>query len=363
MYKKLCIASIITLTITGCTATPDLSTWAKASEDIRDGMISSQATALGKLDVLVQAAAEAQSQGWQSICGTEKPDSLTINWATAEEEWTRDRENYRTAAVQVEGGLNAMVLYAQAINDLAASAGTGKEASEGIVKSLTSIGGTLGVAFPAFNGAGEIFTIISEQWTKIEAQNSLAETMLAMQDNVDKLSIALMEQAAIQREIIDDITDKGTQAITSRYGTEKICYFRKKANQLYAQAERPYKNYNIADDRANEAGRGLPAKETQDLETEITNHLVMGQFGLPIYRQYMDEVNDLRRWETTSKTQLDSVKIAATEWAKAHQEVAEAMRDCGGLRSLRSNCGNLTLDNLKIARDRIKSIAAGLNSN
>jgi len=363
MLKKLWIASGTLLTIAGCTATPDLSKWAQASEDIRDGMVRSQVTTIGKLDMLVGAAAEAKSQGWQSTCGTEKPTLLTVDWMTAEEEWKTDLENYRVAAMQVEGGLTAMVLYAQAVNELAVSAGTGKEASEGIVKSLSSIGSTLGVAFPTFNGAGEIFTLISEQWTKVEAQNSLAETMSAMQGNVDNLAEALVKQAAIQIRIVDNLTDKGTQAIKGKYGTERVCYFQKKANQLYAQAERPYKNYNIADNEAALASKPLSDKESRELETEITNHLVADQFGLPIYRQYMDEVTALRRWENASKTQLVSVQRAVTEWAKAHREVADTMLACGGLRSLRSKCGNLTFDNLKIARDRIKSIEASFKDN
>lgn len=362
MLKKLSAASFTVLIITGCSATPDLSMWAQASEDIRDGMVSSQATTIGKLNMLVNASSDAMQQGWKSTCGTEKPNSTTVDWSTAEAQWKIDRENYKSAAVQVEGGLNAMVLYAQAINELALSAGTGKEASEGIVKSLSNIAATLGVVFPAFKGTGEIFTLVSEQWTKVEAQNSLSNTMLAMQIHVDSLSTALVNQAGIQKDIIDDITSKGTQAIKGKYGTEKICYFEKKANHLYTQAERPYKNYNEADDRAALENKNLSAKESRKLETEITNQLVVAQFGLPVYRQYLDEVNELRLWETASKDQLLTVEVAVAEWAKAHREVANALSTCGGLRSLRSNCGNLTLDNLKIARDRIKSIEASFKA-
>lgn len=362
MFHKSPILLLAALTITGCTATPDLSIWATASQDIRDEMVSSQAMALEKLDTLVLAAAEGKSQGWRDTCGLDTPTSLTIDWLTAEEKWAVERENYKLAAIQVEGGLNAMVLYAEAVNDLAASAGTGKEAAEGVVTSLTSISSTLGVAFPAFKGAGEIFTLISEQWTKIEAQDSLAETMSAMQGNVDELSSALAVQLNIQKDIIDNITDKGRQAIKGRYGTERMCYFSRKANELYELAERPYRDYNIAEDKANVANKTLTNKEINRLESSITNQLVATQFGLPIYRQYMDEVNEFRRWESSSKTQLDSLKQAVIEWAKTHQEVASKMKECGGLRSLHSKCGNLTLENLKSARDRLKSIAAGFGS-
>lgn len=290
MINKHLLVPLAVLFTVSCSSTPDLSTWTKASEDIRDSMASSQSEAFQQIDTLIGAARQAKQQEWKSGCGLDDQTSWTVNWSTAEDTWKVDQRVYRDAANQVVAGLNAMVLYAQALNELAKSAGTGKEAADGIVQSLNSIGSSIGMSVPGLGASGEILSLISEQWTKIEAQDSLADTMTLMQPHVDALSAAVRKQASLQIDVIDNLSDKGIQAIAGKYGNEKICYFQKKAKQLYAEAERPYKNYNVADDRASMSGSTLRDKEKRELETTISNQLVVSEFGLPIYRQYLSEV-------------------------------------------------------------------------
>ena len=280
----------------GCTATPDLSNWSKTSEDIRDSMVKSQSDIKSNLSQLVSISKLAQNEGWDSTCATTTFNpAVHVNWQTAQQDWTRNQKLYATASADVELGLNAMVLYAQAVNELAASSGTGEEAAEGIVKSIKSIGSLLGAAIPGIDTTGKVFKLISEKWTNIKAQDSLAETMTAMQSNVDTLATALKNQTSVQISVIDKMFDMSKAAIQGRYGNERMCFYQRVENRLYK--------------------------------------------------------------ETKNKQQAKMIGEAATVWASIHNTVANEMASCGGLRSLYSHCGNWTLENIKIVRDRLKSLS------
>ncbi len=353
----------------GCTATPNLSNWSKASEDIRDGMVKSQSEVKANLNKLIITAKQAEKEGWDSSCGNTEDTAMNVNWSTeakdfpdninswpkASEIWPEQQKLYTKAAADVELGLNAMVLYAQAVNELAASSGTGKEAAEGIVKSINSIATTLGTGIPGIDAASEVFKLISEQWTKIQVQDSLAETMSEMQENIDALAAALNEQTVAQINVIDAITDMSESAIKGTYGTERMCFYQKVQNKLYREVEEPFRIFNSAWDTKSEA-------EKNSMKRVIADDLIVDQFGVPIYRKYLDEIYALRAWETKNKQQAKLIGKAVNVWATTHKSVAEEMASCGGFRSLKSHCGHWTLENIKMSRDRLKALVDGFKA-
>tara|TARA_R110002167_G_C12693000_1_gene652610 strand:+ start:177 stop:1253 length:1077 start_codon:yes stop_codon:yes gene_type:complete len=351
MKNKYILSLIMTIFMFGCTATPDLSNWSKTSEDIRDSMVKSQSDIKSNLSQLVSISKLAQNEGWDSTCATTTFNpAVHVNWQTAQQDWTRNQKLYATASADVELGLNAMVLYAQAVNELAASSGTGEEAAEGIVKSIKSIGSLLGAAIPRIDTTGKVFKLISEKWTNIKAQDSLAETMTVMQSNVDTLATALKNQTSVQISVIDKMFDMSKAAIQGRYGNERMCFYQRVENRLYKEVEEPFRVFNIEWDNKDDA-------QKKATKTVIASNLIIDQFGVPIYHKYLEEIRVLKAWETKNKQQAKMIGEAATVWASIHNTVANEMASCGGLRSLYSHCGNWTLENIKIVRDRLKSLS------
>ena len=126
-------------------------------------------------------------------------------------------------------------------------------------------------------------------------------------------------------------------------------------NKLYREVEEPFRIFNSAWDTKSEA-------EKNSMKRVIADDLIVDQFGVPIYRKYLDEIYALRAWETKNKQQAKLIGKAVNVWATTHKSVAEEMASCGGFRSLKSHCGHWTLENIKMSRDRLKALVDGFKA-
>lgn len=335
-YRKfyvLVASLVLALASSACTTTPDLSGWAQNSAELA-GVVKAESTnVLKRLDKNIAEMESGNKEGWNLAATGAETEILMSDWR----HW---RKSYKASSETIDAGMTAMTLYADSLAKLAAAGETGKEAVGKISNSLTDIGNLIGVTFPAAPAVVKVVEEIAEIWTKVEAQNSLAEAMALTDPKVSELA-ALIEQAATaQIAIVARVNAFERKLIRLAAGPSRMAWYVK--NQSYQKNEQAFSRAtNSRDDTV------LAAVNTYLIEALE-----------PKFRERAERRAEVKQWVKTRKQALAAIASSASEWQKTHTDATNLLVSCGGFRFFKSACGSYTAANLKLAAGRIKEVVA-----
>jgi len=361
MQKRLLGLLIFVVCMTGCTATPDLSKWAEESATMQEAVAKSQKNILDKIEESKFYFDSAKKEEWDS----EKKEKRKKFGAAVKIKWDERKDNFAKQVAVIDASMTIMVLYSNALSNLAAAGETGKDASESILTSTKSILSTVGAVYPAgtaiANGVEALLSAVSDIVTKIEAQDALADTMTLMQPAIDKLAASVTDASAALEGLVNPIYQLHVHGIKGRYGPHRIRYYKQKnayihmeelfldANKAASDLAKSKAAANVGDiDKATAAAAAAAAKITDTLSSLEQIRDVM--------RSYEEDLQTLKKWRKETRAQLLGLKKLGPAWASTHKAAATLLDECGGLHSLRPVCGNLTIANLKLARSKFETV-------
>ena len=315
--------------ISGCSSTPDLGKWAEGSAAISSAVAANNSDTLSKIDTALEKIETGQKEDWALI----KPDNL--------KEWKGYRNTYYEGAAIVNAGMAAMVKYANAVAELAAAGETGREASQSLINSAELIFETAGSAFPgglaAGKAVGAVLGEVADIVTKVQAQDALSDTMGEMKPAVKGLVERIKVYTEAQIKVIDQVSSFMERMTIAEYGFDRVGW--SKRNKTYKRIEQLF--------RSGDAEKTLATLELLDREM---NHV----------RSFDKRIFEIRKWREENKIKLKEILAAANEWAKAHDDAANLLAKCGGMKSLNFKCGNYTAANLLQAKTRIENVIIAL---
>ncbi len=317
------LIAVLALVVLGaCTATPDLSSWAASSAALSHSVAEQNNAALDAFDEVVVQAEISRGEGWPDFEDFDPNDLKKL------------RQVYADSSAGIEAGMTAMVQYADAIASLAAAGETGREASKQILSSTQEIANTLKFTIPlapsAFNAVSVVLGELAQVATTVEAQDSLAETMGALQSTVNSLAGNIQIYANEQKRITSNLGNIRIELLEGEYGVNRLDASR----SAYLDVEALLSD-------------GLPTEEDDIRKLE----LLASQSAS--YREYVQRVSDLAAWRDLQVKVSDEIAISAIVWARTHQDATNILIKCGGLRSLKRECGHYTAESLREAAGRI----------
>jgi len=314
------------LFLAGCSSTPDLSGWAQNSAELANAINSENKEVLQRLDTNI---AEIQLGGRE-------------NWTLApnsESDWRHNRDIYQTGSGNVSATLTTMVLYADSLSALASAGETGKDAIGKMTTSLNKIAGSVGQTFPLAGAAVEAAKALAEAWTRVQAQDTLAKAMLQTQPQVTQMTTLIVTSTDIQKGIVRRIATLEKTLARQAAGQRRMTQYRSERDQLRADA---------ADPNLDPIERTAKSELLESLENR--------------FRKRERKIAAAIDWKNARIDALTAIALSAAAWRDSHTAAANALSNCGGLRSLRVKCGNFTAENLKLAAGRIRSILDANNS-
>lgn len=325
-YPRLkCIITLIMVAVLiGCSSTPDLGGWAQNSADLAGAISGEQKKVLTRLNDDIVQLKIGEKEEWN--LGGDSGGYSSKNWQN-------NRKIYKDAAETIDATMTVMVEYADALADLAASGETGKEAANSIVISVNTIFETVGAAHPAGSTAAKVLEQVAHAVTKVQAQDTLAETMGQMQPVVDELAGRLTEYIDVQEKIIDSLKRLERTLIREAAGPNRMAWYEQ--NNGYKIVEKAF------------------ADTSEDIQTIAVKYQLILLLE-PDYREREHKREEVAQWIRARKTTLTRIRGAAKAWQASHMEAKTVLQKCGGLRSLRPACGNYTAANLKLAADIIR---------
>jgi len=322
----------------GCTSTPNLTQWAENSAGLQTAVAKSEKNLLSKIEESVEVFELSEEEEWTVLSDPEKS------------QWMSNKSDFSRNIAIIDASMAAMVQYANAVSELAAAGEKGKEASESLIASTTSIFSTLGAVYPAgtamANGVESLLSEVSDIVTRVQAQDSLAKTMKALEPAVNQMATRVSESGDALQRLVNPVYQLQMKILRGRYGPHKIRYYKQRS--AYSSMEAIFAKANSLNDPTNYA--------TNIADTLTSLEQIQGSM-----RAYHDDVQALKKWRTQARAQISGLKNVAKAWSKTHQNAVVLLEECGGLRSLRSECGNLTAANLKLARNRIESVIDGFS--
>lgn len=357
LLKPLAIVAISLLV--GCTTTPDLANFAKASKELKSSVNEVEQQVLGKVNLVSEAIDVGKKVGYvQTAEG--KMNRWEIFPKDQAAEFKKSHKKFVKDLAIVNASMSIMVQYTEVLASLAASGETGSESSKAIIDSTKSIFDTIGVAYSGSSivsdGVVNALGQVAQLFTKIQAQDSLAETMKATQPAVDTLATLINKKMDELSKLMSGLTRLERQIILASYGVSKMDYYHK------------FGSYKAIDDLYADMGK-CANKHKDDFEKiwnchltkekAIGSRLVTLQKISSEYEAYTADLSETRKWTKQQRQQLAAIKKAAGAWAGTHNQAMMLLSECGGMRSLRKNCGQLTVTNLKASVDWIKNIQEG----
>ncbi len=323
----------LVLAISACATTPDLSGWAQNSAELA-GVIKAESTnVLTRLDKNIAEMVSGKKEGWWLPVDEAKAKKLISDWR-------RWRNSYKASSETIDAGMTAMTLYADSLANLAAAGETGKEAVGKMSKSLADIGNSIGVMFPIAPAVVKIVEEIADIWTRVEAQNSLAEAMMLTDPKVGELAALIEQTASAQIAIVQRVNAFERKLIRLAAGPSRMAWYVQ--NHSYQMNEEAFSKAE-----KNKDDTVLAAAKTYLIEALE-----------PKYRKRAERRVDVKQWVKTRKQALTAIASSASVWQKTHTDATNLLVSCGGFRSLKSACGNYTAANLKLAAGRIKEVVA-----
>jgi len=320
MRKKFA-AILSVLLITGCTATPDLSGWAQNSAEMAGAVSYEHQKVIDRVDGIITHVRVGEKEKWRLLAHTS-------------EGWVRKRDGFKTHADAIRGTLDFMVLYANAIANLAASGETGADAAKKIGGSVKQIVELVGKSYPLTAAATSFFEQIAEIVTTVQTQDSLADGMSVMQPKVDALAKFLIRSVDAQKLIVGQIYAAEQRLLREAAGP---------------QAMKAFLNQDVRGSVEGAIAGGTPISGSSGSIADA--HAVSIR-----YRDLVQNLAEAQQWNRKRHAALDAVKTAVDLWRKAHDEARTVLVNCGGFRSLKFSCGNYTAANLKLAAEKIKSV-------
>ncbi len=322
-YSARSVAALfVAVALVACTTTPDLKGWAQNSADLAGAIGAENKQVSDRIQTDIGLARAGEGEG------------LVIG-DNAANTWEERRKLYTDTTAMISRCLDTMVLYANAIADLAAKGETGKEAATQLVGSVKGILATVKIAYPFVGplvGVGEAaFGEAAGMFTRVQAQDALAAVMSEQQPAVVKLASLVAEYAEKQRPIVITINN-----FEHTYYIEQM-----------GPAGHWYATHGVA---ANKQIFG------QDNPSRSANYSAFLERLQTRYENAHLTIAASDKWTNDRLAALDHVKSAAEQWRQAHEKATETLVNCGGMRSFRSSCGNFTAANLKLAAERIRNI-------
>lgn len=323
-YKTLTAAAfgLALIFISGCAMTPDISGWAQNSAELAGAVANEGKQITERLDQNYAQYDIGKSEGWF----TEK--SL--------EEWRTRRDTFAASKADIDATLEVMTGYADAIAKLAASGETGESAVESINASVKKIVDSVGASNPISASALAAFNSFAAAFTRVQAQNSLAEVMTGVDGDIQSLGKVVKDATIAQKEVIDSIRLQEWAMIDERAGKKRMRWY--KHHGGFTSIEKEF----------GDKGDPISAHAVVALASQLESR----------YRARQQAQVDSLQWKGARVAALDKIDLATETWRKAHSDAASVLQKCGGLRSLRLSCGNYTAANLKLAAEQIRSIVA-----
>jgi hypothetical protein len=319
----------------GCTTTPDMSEWAKASQDLKTSVTASQYVMLETVNQTVSDLKVGKAEGW---------DNLDADIKT----WAGNQEVFAHNVAKIETSLGIMVAYANELAALAKASEGGKEASDSLFESMNSVLGTIGAPFTgsqaALAGSKAIIDKVSEIVTLVQGQENLLDAMATMQAAVDFMQSEIESSSKAIRGLVSTSTTTQLKIVRLKFGTNKERYLRNKFNLSYTKIEKMY-------------GDAIKEENAVKLTAELNAELGVKERLRAEYLQFLKDKDAVLVWREYAKTNLRGIITASRAWSQAHEDAKELLKVCGGLRSLRKECGHLTVPNLKASIDWVKSTA------
>ncbi|NQZ58704.1 MAG: hypothetical protein HRT88_14715, partial [Lentisphaeraceae bacterium] len=280
----------------------------------------------------------------------------------------------------IDGALAAMVSYSDALANLAAAGETGKESVESLKESVQSISDTLSIAYPpsavAYEGFTTLLSEVADIYTRIEDQDSLAIAMEKAEPAVDNIVRLINEQSTLLERLSVNISTLRVTALRGLNGPAKIGYYEK--FHAYRNIEDLYESILVdcTCDREPSNNNPLPdycsgtehEKNTAILQCHLTREGALASRLTTLERIksesviYRNALTAEYKWSETTIKQLKATSAAAVAWLSTHKKAATFLAQCGGTRSLKSSCNNLTVNNLKSAIERLKVIRDGFDT-
>jgi len=319
------VLAAVLLALSACASTPDLSKWAESSAALSSAVAEDNRDTLARIDVILEKLKIGKEEEWTT---------LSMLGASPLKSWRKHRQSYYESAAIVNASMEAMMKYANAVSNLAAAGETGKKASESLVDSAKLIFTSLSATFPGGPVVGAAVATLDEiadLVTRVEAQDTLAETMGKMQDPIYKLAKLIGAYVNNQNNILHHVTDTQEAVIQGEFGPERISWTRKKI----AEIDQIFK-----DDAPKDKLSKLSLLERETVH----------------YRAFLRQISEARKWRDDKSQKLDEISTAAKIWAKAHNKAKEFLAKCGGMRSLNQICGTYTVASLLLAKDRIENV-------
>lgn len=370
---KLIPVCVAVFLLSACTTTPDLSSFAEESKQLRASIGHSHTELIQKVGDLNERIGSGKTKGWVKTDseGRKPYEVMTLEDANGFRSNTVAFDNH---VATIDATLSAMVAYSDALSNLAAAGETGKESVQSLKKSVSSITSTLGIAYPpsaiAYEGFTELLAEVADLYTRVEAQESLASAMSNATPAVDKLALTIQTQSALLEQLTVNVMNLRIAAVRGHYGSAKIGYFEK--FNAYKNMEKLYGSIltDCSCDRSPAAGTPLPKYCTKTpaerndgifechltRETALTSRLTtLGRIN-DEHSAYVAAIASEQKWAKSMLAQLKAASAAAAAWASTHQQATTLLIECGGKKSLTPSCGNLTVDNLQSAIDRLKNI-------
>lgn len=337
MYQRLLFVLFALALTSGCTTTPDLSEWAKSSQELKDSVSSSQQNMLVKVNQSVLDLKQGNKEGWQNI-----EQELTT--------WGESQADFAKHVAEIHTSLTIMVAYANELSALASASEGGEEASDSLFESMTGILEVVSAPFTgsqaALEGSKAIVDKVSEIVTRIQGQKSLYASMVEMQPAVDLMSDEIIISSRLLDQLVTQSAYLQRKILLLQYGRNKQFFSNKLFNQTYTNIEKLYRD-------------GIdPDEPTKINATKINAFLGVQERLRDDYRQYLDNIDAIKNWRDASSAQLQAVILASEQWRQAHQEAVALLKKCGGMRSLRKECGHLSIENLKSSIDWVKDTAS-----
>lgn len=313
---------------TSCTTTPDLNVWAKNSSDLASAISVENKTTLKRIDNDATLVAIGEDEKWQL-------GSLTS------ETMAEHKKTYADASLVVDASMDAMVLYANAIANLAAQGETGRQAGESLLGSFKSILTTIGETYAPSAVVTSALTEVAAIVTRVQAQDRLADTMTRLQPAVNKLDDAIQQYTTKQADVVDAVANLEVDLYRQQAGPNRLSWYKQRGGYTHLE-----KVYGASLVREND----LPLT----LNLAATNYVLLSLAARN--ELYQHELADRAQWLAEQKLTLKRIQMASKAWAKSHDDARQTLANCGGLRSLRYSCGNFTADNLKLAADHIRAV-------
>lgn len=308
--------------ISGCTSTPDISGWAQNSADLAGAVASEGKQITERLDQSYAQYYIGTQEGWFA------KDRL--------DKWKSHREEFVANKVDIDTTLELMTGYADAIAKLAASGETGEAAVESIKGSVKNMVDTVGASNPISATALAAFESFAAAFTRVQAQNSLADVMTTVDGDIKLLAEIVKDAAIAQKNIINSIQLQESAMIDASAGEKRMRWYT------------THKGFISIENKFRDGADPVRAHEVVALISQLE----------PRYRAREQAQVDLIQWQKARHAALEKIIKATVTWRKAHSNTASVLQECGGLRSLRFSCGNYTAANLKLAAEQIRSVVA-----